>query len=330
MSTIAVIATPHTYLASLGAITDAYARIGESFATNAALGDYARMHTGLALVPASGDRIVLCGDRSLMADGRLADLSDVRLVYLPAFQLHDPDEIRAFVERYRPLHDQLRAMAANGAWFGAAGASILHLAAAGLLVDTPCAVQPRLEQAVRRHFPAIPFDAQRPTMIAGKVATWSRDADGPAMVIRLFEMAFSASVARGLHQREPAGDGAAAAADGESDQLVARARLWMREHFTHNFRIADVAADLGVSHQTLIRRFREAGGDPPRAFVQRVRVDAARLMLEETRRSVAEIAQLVGYSDIASFRQLFRDITGFTPGGYRRSRRRAQSGMRSG
>lgn len=326
MSTIAVIATPHTYLASLGAITDAYARIGESFATNAALGDYARMHTRLALVPASGERILLCGDRSLMADGRLSDLSDVRLVYLPAFQLHDPDEIRAFAEHYRPLHEQLRAMAADGAWFGAAGAAILHLAAAGLLVDTPCAVQPRLEQAVRRHFPAVPFDAQRRTMIAGKVATWSRDADGPAMVIRLFEMAFSATVARGLHEREPAGGGAATAAvDNESDQLVARARLWMREHFTHTFRIADVAADLGVSHQTLIRRFREAGGDPPRAFVQRVRVDAARLMLEETRRSVAEIAQLVGYSDIASFRQLFRETTGFTPGGYRRSRRRGQA-----
>jgi AraC-like DNA-binding protein len=54
------------------------------------------------------------------------------------------------------------------------------------------------------------------------------------------------------------------------------------------------------------------------AYVQHVRVEEAKRRLERTSESVDAISYAVGYEDPASFRRLFRRITGVTPGAYRR------------
>lgn len=54
------------------------------------------------------------------------------------------------------------------------------------------------------------------------------------------------------------------------------------------------------------------------AYVQHVRVEEAKRRLERTSEPVDDISYAVGYEDPASFRRLFKRITGVTPGQYRR------------
>ena len=318
MSTIVVAASPGTYLASLGAMVDAHARLGETFVINPALGDYAEMKTRLVLLTTQGTRIDLAGGQHIDTDGRQADTHDARIVYLPSFQAPDPARAIDLVLAASAFHAWLQRQWQAGALIAGCGASVLHLAAAGLLDAVDCSIPARLQPIMAERFPAIRSLGSEALVETGGMFTSARDADNPALVIRLLERAFSPAVAQSVAQRErQAGIDRLV-----TDRLVARAQLWIRDHFASNFNIGDLARRLGTSHQALIRRFHEAGEGTPKAYAQRVRIEAAAISLIETDRSVAEIAQLVGYTDIPSFRRVFAACKGATPGAWRRSGRR--------
>ena len=316
MSIIAVVASPRTYIASLGAMTDSYARMGEAYETNPAMGDYAQMHTALRLCSTDLGDVRLCAGRYMAADDKFTRMDDVRIVYLPSFEMRGREDLEQLLRDSAPFHAWLGRQAQAGSVIGACGASVCHLAAAGLLDGKECTVHPRLVSTFRRLFPKVQLDRAHPVSVSGNVMTCGRDADNGVLVIRLIAEAFSLEVAEGLVLREPYGDAFEQWGSG-TDPVVMQAQLWIRDRFTGDFRIADMADELGLSHQALIRRFRDAGLGTPRGYAQKVRVQAAASMLEETNRTIIEIAQLVGYSDIPSFRRVFTEQVGMAPGAYR-------------
>lgn len=323
MSTIVIAATSPCYITSLGAMSDAHARLGEAFASNEALGDYAKMETTLELVGARPGSIILAGGRELFPDSPLERVTDPRLVYLPNFQLPNLDRFTELLAQFEAFHQWLRIHAANKVLIGACGTSVLHLAAAGLLDQIACASSPRLVGLLRALSPRLLVDTDAAIRHEGAIWTCSHDADNPALAARLLADSFSLELGRSLAMREPPGP-AASFLFTPLDPLVARAQLWIRDHFTQRFRISDLATELGLSHQTLIRRFAASGITSPRHFVQKTRVNAAATMLVETNRSITEIGQLVGYADIPSFRRIFQAATGVSPSGYRAAMRAAR------
>ncbi len=78
-----------------------------------------------------------------------------------------------------------------------------------------------------------------------------------------------------------------------------------------------LARALNVSERTLHRRLKDATGETPKHFLDRVRFEAARMLLETTQSSVKQLASASGYADETSFRRAFRRYAGMTPGAYR-------------
>jgi transcriptional regulator GlxA family with amidase domain len=78
-----------------------------------------------------------------------------------------------------------------------------------------------------------------------------------------------------------------------------------------------LARALNVSERTLHRRLKDATGETPKHFLDRVRFEAARMLLETTQSSVKQLATASGYADETSFRRAFRRYAGMTPGAYR-------------
>ena len=74
----------------------------------------------------------------------------------------------------------------------------------------------------------------------------------------------------------------------------------------------------GLPATTFARRFRNATGKSPMDYVQALRIEEARQMLETTGQPVAAVGEEVGYEDTASFRRLFKHKTGLTPVEHRR------------
>jgi len=105
---------------------------------------------------------------------------------------------------------------------------------------------------------------------------------------------------------------------GHSDRLVARAQHRMEATLQQGFRLSELAAHLAVSERTLNRRFKRATGDTPLEYLQTLRVEVAKRVLESGRVSLEAVTQRVGYGDPSTFRELFKRKTGLSPGEYRR------------
>ena len=102
-----------------------------------------------------------------------------------------------------------------------------------------------------------------------------------------------------------------------SDDAISHAQEWLHENFHRNFLLEATARRVGMSLRNFVRRFKQATGDSPLIYLQKLRVSAAKRLLENDHRTMQEIGTAVGYQDVAFFRQIFQRHTGVSPSAYR-------------
>lgn len=93
---------------------------------------------------------------------------------------------------------------------------------------------------------------------------------------------------------------------------------WMAEHITEDFSLDRLAAQAGLSKFHFARLFKGALGVSPSRYHINLRINLARRLLRETKKSVVDVALEVGYANPSHFAQLFRRETGLSPSDYRR------------
>lgn len=102
---------------------------------------------------------------------------------------------------------------------------------------------------------------------------------------------------------------------------VERARRWLESHVSQPYDIAQLASVAATSPRTLLRHFMLSHGQTPMQYLQGLRIERARVMLETTYVPVEQISQACGYTDVGTFRRIFLKITGDLPGVYRETHR---------
>jgi AraC family transcriptional regulator len=95
---------------------------------------------------------------------------------------------------------------------------------------------------------------------------------------------------------------------------------WMEEHLDEDFNLDRLAAQAGLSKFYFNRLFKSALGVSPSRYLITLRIDKAKRLLRETKRSVVDVGLDVGYAGPSHFAQLFRKETGLSPSDYRRQR----------
>ena len=101
------------------------------------------------------------------------------------------------------------------------------------------------------------------------------------------------------------------------DEDIQRAQTWLFQNFQKNVRVEELAGRFGMSPRNFARRFAAATSETPFVYLHRLRIDAARHLLESRRKSIVDVGIAVGYEDMAFFRRLFRRHTGASPRAYR-------------
>lgn len=102
------------------------------------------------------------------------------------------------------------------------------------------------------------------------------------------------------------------------DKIIEAAQSWIAEHYASENPVAGMTSNSGLPATTFARRFRNATGKSPMEYVQALRIEEARQMLEATEEPIASIGEDVGYFDTASFRRLFKRKTGLSPAEHRK------------
>jgi len=101
------------------------------------------------------------------------------------------------------------------------------------------------------------------------------------------------------------------------DSVIHALQDWLRVHATESFSIALLAEKANLSERQLKRRFKQATNETPLAYVQALRIEAAKHALETSHAQIEQVSRLSGYEDVRFFRQLFKRITGLSPSDYR-------------
>jgi transcriptional regulator, AraC family with amidase-like domain len=102
------------------------------------------------------------------------------------------------------------------------------------------------------------------------------------------------------------------------DAEIRSAQEWLDGHFSVANPVEAMIERSRLAERTFKRRFTEATGLAPIAYVQRLRIESAKRRLERSDTPIEKVAWQVGYEDPAFFRRLFRRTTGLAPGAYRK------------
>ncbi|MFF1547491.1 helix-turn-helix domain-containing protein [Streptomyces sp. NPDC058291] len=102
------------------------------------------------------------------------------------------------------------------------------------------------------------------------------------------------------------------------DAAVERAVAYLRERFSDPLTAADIARDAPLGRFVFSRVFREETGTSPGEFLDAIRLDEAKKLLDGTSMTLAEISDAVGYTGLDSFTRSFTAGVGLSPGRFRR------------
>lgn len=102
-----------------------------------------------------------------------------------------------------------------------------------------------------------------------------------------------------------------------NDDLVLQAQGYFRANIGRDFSLDEVAETFNVSQRTLIRRFKQALSQRPIEYLQDLRIETAKRLLETSGLPLDNIIGQIGYRDVSSFRRLFKQRTNLTPRQYR-------------
>jgi AraC-like DNA-binding protein len=101
---------------------------------------------------------------------------------------------------------------------------------------------------------------------------------------------------------------------------IARVRAYIDDNLHRTIHIRDLSAVARRSPAHFSRKFKQAVGEPPHAYIVRRRLERASHLMMTSAASLSEIALSVGFSDQAHLSRLFRQAFGQSPGHWRRER----------
>lgn len=101
------------------------------------------------------------------------------------------------------------------------------------------------------------------------------------------------------------------------DDTVLAIQDWLDAHLSESISLDALAERFHLTPRTFKRRFRAATGESPLQYLQTLRVEQARKLLEQPHLRLDQLTSQVGYEDVSSFSRLFRRRTGMSPGAYR-------------
>lgn len=101
------------------------------------------------------------------------------------------------------------------------------------------------------------------------------------------------------------------------DDVIRQAQEYIEKNFQDKISVDKLASMFALGRRNLERRFKKATSNTVVEYIQRVKIEAAKMSLESSRENVNEVMYNVGYIDPKAFRITFKRYTGLSPVQYR-------------
>ena len=278
-------------------------------------------------IVAPTDKLFTCGNGiPVIPNCSISDDPGTDILILPELWLGPDEEFRG---RYAELMEWVRRKYKEGATLYSACSGAVMLAETGLLDGCEATSHWGYQDLFREHYPQVHFrpepnlvfaDPQGRIVTAGGTTSWhdlaihiiSRHCS-PGEALRIAKVYLLKWHGEGqlpyatLVRRLP-----------HADSVVRGCEEWLAGHFKESAAVRRVVEKANIPERTLKRRFKMATGATLIDYLQNLRIEEAKRLLESGHMPVEEISVIVSYEDASFFRRLFKRRTGLTPSEYRR------------
>jgi len=199
------------------------------------------------------------------------------------------------------------------------------LAAAGLLDGRRAATHWMYAAKLARRYPAVRVEPDPIFVRDGQVWTSAGVTAGIDLALALVEQDLGRAVALAVARylvvflKRPGGQAqfSAALALQASEDKFGTLHVWIGAHLADDLSLSALADQAGMSERSFSRHYAEATGQTPARAIERLRVEAARRLLSETRLPGKRIAQRCGFGSEETMRRSFVRLLGVSPQDYR-------------
>ena len=256
----------------------------------------------------------------------IADEPSAQIIILPELWL-GPDE--SLHDRHTRLINWIRGMYDGGATIYSACSGAIMLAETGLLNGCHATSHWGYQDLFRKSYPMVRFDPA-PNLAyadpAGRIVTAGGTTSWHDLALHIISRHASPGEALRIakvyllkwHSEGNLPYASLVRPVPHGDSIVRKCEDWLREHFRDIDAIVRVTGLADIPERTLKRRFKAATGSSLIQYLQNLRVEEAKRLLESSDHPVEEISAEAGYSDTSFFRRVFKRLTGLTPSHYRR------------
>jgi len=215
----------------------------------------------------------------------------------------------------------LRKLARNGAALGSLGSGCTILAEAGLLPNKKVAAHWAISASMQETFPEIDVRQQvyeksdRSMTCAGGLATLDMFL---ALIaenqgVECAQNAAAALVCSNVRDQENEQTFSLACWLGAKSEYLIAAVVLMKENIEQPLSAPLIAAEVGVSCRQLERLFSKHLGMSPKSYNDKLRLENARRLLQQTKMTILEVALANGFTNTAHFSKLYRRRFGASP-----------------
>lgn len=259
--------------------------------------------------------------------------ADIELAQLPENQdvLIVAGGFRVKLQGVPLLRRKLRANAASGAILGGLWNGVFFVADASLLDGFECAVHPESRAMMAEVFPHVKVSSRAYVVDRQRVSCAGANSS-LRMMLQLIRQTGGEALVGAIEEIlrcDESGDASDlppvfVETDPTLPESLKLALELMWQNIEEPLTIDELAACVKISKRQLERRFCSFLGATPTRYYLELRLTRARQLIQQTNRSVTEIAVATGFVSSPHFQRRFRDFFGVPPGSYRSTFERKQ------
>lgn len=269
-----------------------------------------------------GADVAAWGGQTLRVDRSIADITRTDLVLIPGFLFTLKDALPAF-SGYGPW---LRQQHAQGAVVASMCTATFMLAEAGMLDGVRATTHWAFADLFRRRYADACLEAAQILCEDNRVITSGGATAAMDLLLHLIRRFASLELAQKCGKYLLVDNARSEQSvyvmwsmpKNHGDGEILQVQAWLEDHFHQPLLINDMAERFGFGVRNFKRRFKEATGYTPLTYLQTLRLEKAKQLLESTRMTLDSITYKVGYEDSNSFRRLFQQRVGLLPAAYRK------------
>ena len=243
------------------------------------------------------------------------------LIVVPALWRNPKPLIKASAQAIAWIAQQYH----QGASIIAIGTGVCLLAEAGILDGKPATTHWHYLEQFAKDYPQVQLQKEFLLTHSGRIYCAASVNSGADLMVHFIAMHYGRDIALKVEQQfSPEVRSSyeskvfyADQAHQHPDEEIALVQTWMQHNSQKTFSLERLAAMVGVSPRQFDRRFKAVVGKTPQEYLQNLRCNAAKELLQNSNLGVADIAELVGYGDASYFSRVYRRHTGQTPTEFR-------------